>query len=134
MSASTSVPLLVSTREHQKLRARVGQPQQIDLFGDERQSALVAAPAWQELPVETQAALTNLMTDLPRIAKTRVKIRLLDCQPPRRVIDHLNKRLESFPGYDLCVRRHLNLRESQGRRLAVPKRSRRRHPLSRVGW
>ena len=64
MSASTSVPLLVSTREHQRLRARVGQPQQIDLFGDERQSALVAAPAWQELPVETQAALTNLMARL----------------------------------------------------------------------
>jgi len=46
------------------VRARVGQPHQIDLFGDERQSALVAAPAWQELPVETQAALTNLMARL----------------------------------------------------------------------
>ena len=66
MSASTSVPLLVSTREHRRSRAgaRVGQPQQIDLFGDERQSALVAAPAWQELPVETQATLTNLMARL----------------------------------------------------------------------
>jgi hypothetical protein len=64
MSASTSVPLLISTREHQRSRARVGQPQQIELFGDERQSALVAAPAWRELPVETQAALTNLMARL----------------------------------------------------------------------
>jgi hypothetical protein len=59
-----SVRLLVSTREHQRLRARVGQPQQIDLFGDEWQSSLVAAPAWRELPVETQAALTNLMARL----------------------------------------------------------------------
>ena len=66
MSASTSVPLLVSTREYRRSRAgaRVRQPQQIDLFGDERQSALMAAPAWQELPVETQAALTNLMARL----------------------------------------------------------------------
>ena len=58
MSASTSVPLLVSTREYRRSRAgaRVRQPQQIDLFGDERQSAL--------LPVETQAALTNLMARL----------------------------------------------------------------------
>ena len=45
-------------------RSSVGQPQQIDLFGDERQNALMAAPAWQELPVETQAAVTNLMARL----------------------------------------------------------------------
>ncbi|WP_219324077.1 hypothetical protein [Methylovirgula sp. HY1] len=66
MSASPSVPLLVSTREHRRSRAgaRNGQPQQIDLFGDARQSALMAVPAWRELPVETQATLTNLMTRL----------------------------------------------------------------------
>jgi hypothetical protein len=66
MSASTSATLLVGTREHRRSRAgaRVGQPQQIDLFGDERQSALVTAPTWQELPAETQGALTNLMARL----------------------------------------------------------------------
>ena len=30
----------------------------------ERQNALVAGPAWQELPVETQSAVTNLMARL----------------------------------------------------------------------
>jgi len=64
MSASTSVPLSVSTSGHRRSQAgtRVAQPQQIDLFGDER--ALVAGPAWQELPVETQSAVTNLMARL----------------------------------------------------------------------
>jgi hypothetical protein len=66
MSASTSVPLLVSTREYRRSRAgdRVRQRQQIDLFGDEGPSALVPAPAWRELPVETQAVLTSLMVQL----------------------------------------------------------------------
>jgi hypothetical protein len=66
MSASMSVPLSVSTRQHRtsRARARAGQPQQIDLFGDERQSASGVVPAWQELPVETQAALTNLIVRL----------------------------------------------------------------------
>ena len=66
MSASTSVPLSVSTSGHRRSQAgtRVAQPQQINLFGDERQNALVAGPAWQELPVETQSAVTNLMARL----------------------------------------------------------------------
>ena len=65
MSASTSVPLSVSTSGHRRSRAgtRVAQPQQIDLFGNEWQNALVAGPAWQELPVETQSE-TNLMARL----------------------------------------------------------------------
>jgi len=61
MSASTSAPLSTGAREH---RARARQSQQIDLFGDERQGALAAAPTWQELPMETRAALTNLMARL----------------------------------------------------------------------
>ena len=66
MSASAPAPLLVGTKEHRRSRAgaRGGQPQQIDLFGDERRSALVTAPMWQELPVETQTTLTNLMARL----------------------------------------------------------------------
>ena len=51
-------------RQSKQLSARRRVPQQIDLFGDERQSALMAAPAWQELPVETQTTLTNLMARL----------------------------------------------------------------------
>lgn len=66
MSASTSAPLSIDAREHRRLRAgaRARQSQQIDLFGDERQGALAPAPTWQELPVETRAALTNLMARL----------------------------------------------------------------------
>ena len=66
--AHVSIDVSAAVSQHEGtpkvVRARVGQPQQIDLFGDERQSALVAAPTWQELPVETQAALTNLMARL----------------------------------------------------------------------
>ena len=66
MSAMTSAPSLVGTRERRSSRAaaRVGQPQQIDLFGDELRNPLVTAPTWRELPVETRAALTNLMARL----------------------------------------------------------------------
>ncbi len=66
MSAPTSVPLSVSSNEHRRSQAgtRVAQPQQIDLFGNERQNALVAGPAWRELPVETQSAVTSLMARL----------------------------------------------------------------------
>jgi hypothetical protein len=66
MSASTPAPLLVGTKEHRRSRAgaRGGRSQQIDLFGDERRSALVTAPTWRELPVETRTALTNLMARL----------------------------------------------------------------------
>jgi hypothetical protein len=65
MSAPSSVPLSVSTREHRRARAGVRlQPQQIDLFGDEWQSAPIAVPGWQELPMETQATLTNLIARL----------------------------------------------------------------------
>ena len=38
--------------------------QQIELFGDERSSALVDTPAWRDLPAATQAVLTSLMARL----------------------------------------------------------------------
>jgi hypothetical protein len=38
--------------------------QQADLFGNERPSALLDAPAWQDLPAATQAVLTSLMARL----------------------------------------------------------------------
>ena len=65
--AHVSIDVSAAVSQHEgtpKVARSVGQPQQIELFGDERQSALVAAPAWQELPVETQATLTNLMARL----------------------------------------------------------------------
>src|SRR6202040_186619 len=38
--------------------------QQMDLFGSDLSNGAIAAPAWPELPAETRAALTNLMTQL----------------------------------------------------------------------
>lgn len=64
VSASTPTTLSIGARDSRRVRAgaRARQSQQFDLFGDERQSA--PAPTWQELPVETRAALTNLMARL----------------------------------------------------------------------
>jgi len=39
-------------------------PQQMDLFGDRLSNSAIGAPAWAELPAETRAALTSLMTRL----------------------------------------------------------------------
>jgi hypothetical protein len=44
----------------------VKHPQQIDLFGEERQRASMAVPGWQELPPETQVTLTDLIAQLIR--------------------------------------------------------------------
>jgi hypothetical protein len=38
-----------------------GPAQQLDLFGGDRPRAIVATPAWRELPAETRATLTGLM-------------------------------------------------------------------------
>lgn len=56
----------VNTGERRTARAggRRGPARQSDLFGDERPSALVDTPAWQDLPVATRAALTSLMARL----------------------------------------------------------------------
>ena len=67
--AHVSINISAAVSQHERTpkitgRNSVAQPQQINLFGDERQNALVAGPAWQELPVETQSAVTNLMARL----------------------------------------------------------------------
>jgi hypothetical protein len=36
----------------------------MDLFGDGLSNSAIGAPAWAELPAETRAALTSLMTRL----------------------------------------------------------------------
>ncbi len=56
----------VNTSEHRTARAegRREPTQQTDLFGNERPSAPVDTPAWQDLPVATRAALTSLMARL----------------------------------------------------------------------
>ena len=43
---------------------RRGPTQQTELFGNERHCALVDTPAWQDLPVVTQAVLTSLIARL----------------------------------------------------------------------
>lgn len=39
-------------------------PQQMDLFGSDQPSVVIGAPAWLELPAETQRALIKLMARL----------------------------------------------------------------------
>ena len=39
-------------------------PQQMDLFGSGQSSVVIGAPAWSELPAETQRALIRLMARL----------------------------------------------------------------------
>jgi hypothetical protein len=39
-------------------------PQQMDLFGSGQSSVVIGAPAWPELPAETQRALIRLMARL----------------------------------------------------------------------
>ena len=41
-----------------------GPAQQLDLFGGDRPRAIVATPAWRELPAEARATLTGLMVRL----------------------------------------------------------------------
>ena len=56
----------VNTSERRTARAegRCGPTPQTDLFGNERPSAPVDTPAWQDLPVATQAVLTSLIARL----------------------------------------------------------------------
>ena len=50
-------------RQSRQRAARRGMPQQIDLFA-ENAPTIGGVPAWPGLPMETQAALTTLMTRL----------------------------------------------------------------------
>ena len=61
-----AAPMSVNTsgRRRARLEGRRGPTQETDLFGDERPCALADTPAWQDLPVATQAALTSLMARL----------------------------------------------------------------------
>jgi hypothetical protein len=40
------------------------EPEQMDLFGSPQANGVICAPAWLELPAETQRVLTALMTQL----------------------------------------------------------------------
>ncbi len=44
--------------------ARRRKPEQMDLFGSGQSSVVIDAPAWPELPAETQRALISLMARL----------------------------------------------------------------------
>ena len=50
-----------SERRRPRITGRRGPTRQSELFGDERPGALVALPAWQNLPAATQVVLTSLM-------------------------------------------------------------------------
>ena len=57
MSAST-------TRRTKALRCRRGEPQQYDLFGENRLRLTGDAPTWSALPAEARSALIDLMRRL----------------------------------------------------------------------
>lgn len=46
------------------MRDRRRKPQQMDLFGSDQASLVSGAPAWPELPAQTQRALIRLMARL----------------------------------------------------------------------
>ncbi len=62
ISASVSKPKTATAKE--RAEARAPDSQQMDLFGDEPRGVQTNMPAWRELPRETRAALTSLMTQL----------------------------------------------------------------------
>lgn len=51
-------------RQSKQTPVRRSVPQQIDLFAGEPQTVAGSVPVWSGLPMQTQAALTNLMTRL----------------------------------------------------------------------
>lgn len=59
-TASCRAPARQSRTTHDRRR----KPQQMDLFGSRQSSVLIGAPAWLELPAETQRALITLMARL----------------------------------------------------------------------
>ena len=61
---AATVSANTSKRRGACTEGRRGPTQQAELFGNERPGALVGTPAWQDLPVATQAVLTSLMARL----------------------------------------------------------------------
>ena len=63
---SASVSKTAMAKESAEARPPVwrGDPQQMDLFGGKLHTSQTNMPAWRELPRETRAALTSLMTQL----------------------------------------------------------------------
>jgi hypothetical protein len=59
-TASWRAPVQPSRTLHDRRR----KPQQMDLFGSGQSSVVIGAPAWPELPAETQRALIRLMARL----------------------------------------------------------------------
>jgi hypothetical protein len=59
-TASCRAPAQPSRTMHDRWR----KPQQMDLFGSGQSSVVIGAPAWPELPAETQRALIRLMARL----------------------------------------------------------------------
>ncbi|SEP49570.1 hypothetical protein SAMN02990966_07354 [Rhodospirillales bacterium URHD0017] len=53
-----------AARQSRTVHDRRRKPQQMDLFGSGQSSVVVGAPAWPELPAETQRALIRLMARL----------------------------------------------------------------------
>jgi hypothetical protein len=64
MTATATASANTSERRRTSIEGRRGPTQQTELFGNERHSALVDTPAWQDLPTATQAVLTSLMARL----------------------------------------------------------------------
>ncbi len=60
-----TAPMSFNTSERRRARTegRRGPTQQAELFGDERPSTLVGTPAWQDLPLATQAVMARLILD-----------------------------------------------------------------------
>jgi len=59
-TASCRAPAQQSRTMHDRRR----KPEQMDLFGSGQSSVVIGAPAWPELPAETQHALIRLMARL----------------------------------------------------------------------
>jgi hypothetical protein len=59
-TASCRAPVQQSRTKYDRRR----KPEQMDLFGSGQSSVVNGAPAWPELPAETQRALTSLMARL----------------------------------------------------------------------
>ena len=53
-----------AARQSRTKYGRRRKPEQMDLFGSGQSSVVIGAPAWPELPAETQRALIRLMAQL----------------------------------------------------------------------